>query len=215
MASILIVEDDTSINELIKRNLMLTGHSCKAIFDGIAALKIIEQEKFDLVILDIMLPGYSGFEILKHIKNIPVIFVTAKDSLEDKLKGLTSGAEDYLVKPFEMLELLARVNIILKRNSKNDEVIIGSVKVDFNCRKVFYKEEEIEMTPQEYLLLEVLTTNRNIALSREKLLEIAWGFDYEGDTRTVDVHIQKLRKKLGFEHRIKTVYKLGYRLEDI
>lgn len=214
MAKILIVEDDKSINELIKRNLKLIGHNCKSVFDGEEALNIINEEKFDLMILDIMLPKHSGFEIIKYKKDIPVIFVTAKDSLEDKLHGLTSGAEDYLVKPFEILELLARVNIILRRNNNNnDEFTIGSVKVDFKCRKVFYEDEEIEMTPQEYNLLEVLITNRNIAMSREKLLETAWGFDYDGDTRTVDVHIQKLRKKLKLEDKIKTVYKLGYRLE--
>ncbi|MHB8063656.1 MAG: response regulator transcription factor [Ruminiclostridium sp.] len=119
MANILIVEDDRSINELIKRNLKIIGHNCKAVFDGGAALAIINEEKFDLMILDVMLPMYSGFEIIKHRKDIPVIFVTAKDSLEDKIKGLTSGAEDYLVKPFEIMELLARVNIILRRNNKN------------------------------------------------------------------------------------------------
>lgn len=213
MAHILIVEDDKSINELIKRNLVLVGHSCESIFDGNKAIETLDQEQFDLIILDVMLPGYSGFEVIKHKKDIPVIFVTAKDSLEDKLKGLASGAEDYLVKPFEILELLARVNVILRRNNKNDGFTVGAVKVDFKCHKVFYMNEEVEMTPQEYTLLEVLITNRNIAMSREKLLELAWGFDYEGDTRTVDVHIQKLRKKLGLEEQIKTVYKLGYRLE--
>lgn len=213
MANILIVEDDKSINELIKRNLSLIGHTCKSIFDGSEALDIIEKEKFDLIILDVMLPTWSGFEIIKYIKDTPVIFVTAKDSLDDKLQGLTSGAEDYLIKPFEILELLARVNIILRRNNKNDDFVLGSVRISFQCRKVFYANREVDMTPQEYSLLEVLVTNRNIAMSREKLLNLAWGFDYEGDTRTVDVHIQKLRKKLGLENEIKTVYKLGYRLE--
>lgn len=213
MANVLIVEDDRSINELIKRNLKIIGHNCKSVFDGVAALASINTEKFDLIILDVMLPMYSGFEIIKHVNGIPVIFVTAKDSLEDKLIGLTSGAEDYLVKPFEIMELLARVNIILRRNNKNDDFILGFVRVNFKCRKVFYNDEEIEMTHQEYTLLEALIVNRNIALSREKLLEIAWGFEYEGDTRTVDVHIQKLRKKLCLDNEIKTVYKVGYRLE--
>ncbi|OPJ61397.1 response regulator transcription factor [Clostridium oryzae] len=213
MANILIVEDDKSINELIKRNLKLIGHTCTCVFDGGAALEAMKNSSFDLIILDVMLPVCSGFEVIKHKKEEPVIFLTAKDSLEDKLQGLTSGAEDYIVKPFEILELLARVNIILRRNEKNDEFKLGAVRVDFKCRKVFCDDKEIEMTPQEYALLEVLITNRNIAMSREKLLETAWGFDYEGDTRTVDVHIQKLRKKLKLENEIKTVYKLGYRLE--
>lgn len=213
MANILIVEDDRSINELIGRNLKLIGHNCESVFDGSIALDIIEKKRFDLIILDVMLPKYSGFEIIKYIKNIPVIFVTAKDSLEDRLQGLTSGAEDYLVKPFETLELLARVGIILRRNDKNEDFSFGDLRINFKCRKVFCTNKEIEMTPQEYTLLEVLVNNRNIAMSREKLLDLAWGFDYEGDTRTVDVHIQKLRKKLGLENEIKTVYKLGYRLE--
>lgn len=213
MANILIVEDDVSINELIKRNLKLIGHNCEAVFDGEEALRRIPKGGLDLIILDIMLPKYSGFDIIKEKKDIPVIFVTAKDSLEDKLKGLTSGAEDYLVKPFEILELIARVNIILRRTNKNDDFTLGEIKVDFKCRKVSLSNKEVEMTPQEYALLEVLIMNRNIAMSREKLLEIGWGFDYEGDTRTVDVHIQKLRKKLRLENEIKTVYKLGYRLE--
>ncbi len=213
MANILIVDDDRHINDLIKRNLAIIGHNCESVYDGQAALSAINEGRYDLIILDVMLPLYSGFEIIKHTENIPVIFVTAKDSLEDKLKGLTSGAEDYLVKPFEIMELLARVNIILKRNNKNDVFQLGLLKVDFKCRKVYYDGQEIDMTPQEYTLLEVLITNRNVALSREKLLEIAWGFDYEGDTRTVDVHIQKLRKKLKLDNEIKTVYKLGYRLE--
>jgi DNA-binding response OmpR family regulator len=213
MANILIVEDDKSINELIKRNLTLVGHKCKSVYDGGIAVSTIQNEMFDLILLDVMLPTLSGFDIIKHKKDIPVIFVTAKDSLEDKLQGLTSGAEDYLVKPFEILELLARVNIILRRNNKNEDFILGLVRVNSKCRKVFYKDAEVEMTPQEYTLLEVLITNRNIAMSREKLLELAWGFDYEGDTRTVDVHIQKLRKKLALENEIRTVFKLGYRLE--
>lgn len=213
MPNILIVEDDRSINELIKRNLKIVGHNCKSVFDGSAALASINEEKFDLIILDVMLPMYSGFEIIKYIKDTPVIFVTAKASLEDKLIGLTSGAEDYLVKPFEVMELLARVNIILRRNDKNDDFIFGKVRVNFKSRKVSYNNKEIEMTHQEYTLLEALIINRNIALSREKLLEIAWGFEYEGDTRTVDVHIQRLRKKLSLENEIKTVYKVGYRLE--
>ncbi len=213
MASILIVEDDRNINDLIKRNLQLIGHNCKSVFRGDTALSCISAEKFDLIILDIMLPVYSGFDIIKYCENIPVIFLTARGAMEDKLKGLTSGAEDYIVKPFEIMELLARVNIILRRNNRNDDFVSGLLRVNFKCRKVYYNGAEIEITPQEYALLEVLIFNRNIAMSREKLLETAWGFEYEGDTRTVDVHIQKLRKKLRLENEIKTVYKLGYRLE--
>lgn len=161
-----------------------------------------------------MLPKIDGFEVFQFVKDIPTIFLTAKDSLSDKLKGLTIGADDYIIKPFEMLELIARVNIVLRRTKKESTFFsIDSMKVDFKSRQVFLDNLIVECTPKEYDLLEVLIKNRNIALSREKLLELAWGYDYEGDTRTVDVHIQKIRKKLNLEERIKTVYKLGYRLE--
>lgn len=214
MASILIVEDEKPINNLIVKNLQLVGHNCSSVFDGKEAIDILKNECYDLIILDIMLPKIDGFEVFQFVKDIPTIFLTAKDSLSDKLKGLTIGADDYIIKPFEMLELIARVNIVLRRTKKESTFFsIDSMKVDFKSRQVFLDNFIVECTPKEYDLLEVLIKNRNIALSREKLLELAWGYDYEGDTRTVDVHIQKIRKKLNLEERIKTVYKLGYRLE--
>ncbi|MGI6711541.1 MAG: response regulator transcription factor [Bacillota bacterium] len=214
MAHILIVEDEQTINELIKRNMNLVGHKCTSAFDGKEALAFIEQHSFDLVLLDVMLPGLDGFDVFERIHGIPTIFLTAKNGLSDRVKGLNMGADDYLTKPFEMLELLARVDAVLRRTKKENESFeLDNVKIQFDSRQIFVEEKIIECTPKEYELLEVLVRNRNIALSREKLLELAWGYDYEGDTRTVDVHIQKLRKKLGLENRIKTVYKLGYRLE--
>lgn len=214
MAHILIVEDEEAISYLIKKNLELVGYYCSQAYDGKTALERLKVEKFDLILLDVMLPYLSGFELMKHIKDTPVIFITAKGNLEDRILGLTSGAEDYIVKPFEILELIARINIVLRRRTTNYEMItINHVQVDLNSKVVKYKGEVQELTPQEFTLLEVLIINRNLAMSREKLLELAWGFDYEGDTRTVDVHIQKLRKKLGLEEQIKTIYKLGYRLE--
>lgn len=214
MAHILIVEDEEAISYLIKKNLELVGYYCSQAYDGKTALERLKVEKFDLILLDVMLPYLSGFELMKHIKDTPVIFITAKGNLEDRILGLTSGAEDYIVKPFEILELIARINIVLRRRTTNNEMItINHVQVDLNSKVVKYKSEVQELTPQEFTLLEVLIINRNLAMSREKLLELAWGFDYEGDTRTVDVHIQKLRKKLGLEEQIKTIYKLGYRLE--
>ncbi len=209
MASILIVEDEISINELIKRNLQLVGHRCTSVFDGKAAVSEIQDHTYDLIILDIMLPELDGFEVFKKVDKIPTIFLTARSSLSDRM-----GADDYLVKPFEMLELLARVEAVLRRTQKNRSCFeLGNVRIDFDSHQVFYMGQPVECTPREYELLEVLVNNRNIALSREKLLELVWGYDYEGDTRTVDVHIQKLRKKLGWDDVIKTVYKLGYRLE--
>ena len=133
--------------------------------------------------------------------------------MDDRLKGLTLGAEDYIVKPFEMLELIARINIVLRRSQRDEIMQVGAVQVDLKKRLVLSEGQEIILTPQEFSLLEVLIINKNIALSRDKLLELAWGYDYIGDTKTVDVHIQKLRKKLGLENEIRTITKLGYRLE--
>lgn len=215
MAKILIVEDERAINQLMKQNLVLQGHQVIQAFDGREALEKLDQRAdLDLVILDIMLPYMSGLDIIKEIQDIPVMFVTAKDSIQDKVKGLTSGAEDYLVKPFDMLELVARVNLILKRYKKDTTTFsLAGVEVDMASQKVVREGMEVPLTPQEWSLLEVLIRNVNIALSRDKLLNMAWGYDFEGDARTVDVHIVKLRKKLGWEDYIKTLYKLGYRLE--
>lgn len=215
MAKILIVEDEKAINQLMKQNLVLQGHQVLQAFDGRQALEILDSKAdLDLVILDIMLPYMSGMELIKQIEQIPVMFVTAKDGIQDKLKGLTSGAEDYLVKPFDMLELIARVNLILKRHKKDTTTFsLAGVTVDMVSQKVVRDGQEIILTPQEWALLEVLIRNVNIALSRDKLLNMAWGYDFDGDARTVDVHVVKLRKKLGWEEQIKTLYKLGYRLE--
>ncbi len=214
MASILIVEDEAAINELVKRNLQLVGHQCTSVFDGKTAVSAIQCQSYDLMILDIMLPGLDGFGVIKQANETPTIFLTAKDSLPDRIKGFSMGADDYLTKPFEMLELLARVEAVLRRTQKAESCFeAGNVKINFNSHQIFHNGQLVECTPREYGLLEVLVNNRNIALSRERLLELVWGYDFEGDTRTVDVHIQKLRKKLGWEDKIKTVYKLGYRLE--
>ncbi|MCG7345539.1 response regulator transcription factor [Sporosarcina sp. ACRSL] len=214
MAVILIVEDEISINDLIKKNLQLVGHQCTSVFDGKTAILEIQSHIYDLIILDIMLPELDGFEVFGKVKETPTIFLTARNSLLDRVKGLSMGADDYLTKPFEMLELLARVEAVLRRTKKNNRCFeVGAVRIDFDSYQVFYKGQHVECTPKEFELLEVLVNNRNIALSRDRLLELVWGYDYEGDTRTIDVHIQKLRKKLGWENMIKTVYKVGYRLE--
>ena len=215
MAKILIVEDEKMINELILRSLQAVGHSCVQAYDGAEALERLEGGGFDLVILDIMLPKLSGFEVMAQIKDTPVIFLTAMGSVMDKVRGLGLGAEDYIVKPFEMLELIARVDVVLRRsNTQSRQFRLDGVTVDFDTMTVTRGQKNVALTPQEFQLLETLIRNRNIALSREKLLNLAWDMDYYGDERTVDVHVQKLRKKLGWNDRIKTVYKVGYRLED-
>lgn len=214
MADILIVEDELPINELVRKNLTLVGHHCTQVYDGISALEILEREHFDLVILDIMLPGVDGYEVLERAEKTPIILLTAKSELSDKLKGLKKGADDYITKPFQMLELTARVEALLRRTKREEQdFAFDDIRIDFQGRRIYKNGETVECTPKEYELLETLVKNRNIALSREKLLDRVWGYDFEGGTRTVDVHIQRLRKKLGLEGRLNTVYKLGYRLE--
>ena len=214
MAKILIVEDELPINNLIMRNLSLVGHECTQLFDGESAVKAIWDGKFDLVLLDVMLPGLSGFEVIKQIPKTPVIFVTAKTALNDKLSGLYLGGDDYIVKPFEILELIARVESVLRRTSAApSEFTVDDVVVTYSNKRVTKGGKEVYLTPREYSLLEALIVNRNIALSREKLIDLVWATDFDGDMRTVDVHIQRLRTKLGLENRIKTLYRLGYRLE--
>lgn len=216
MRKILIVDDEEKIRELIRMNLELAGYKCDEAEDGEIALKKLNKFSPDLALLDIMLPKKNGYEIAQSFikQNVPIIFLTAKDSVTDKVKGLKLGADDYIVKPFESMELLARIEVVLRRTGKFSDVFeYRNIKVDFAKREVFKNNEKIEMTAQEFELLKVLIQNKNLALSREKLLESAWGYDYYGDTRTVDIHIQRLRKKLSWDDIIVTVYKYGYRLE--
>lgn len=214
MAKILVVEDEKPIRNLIMRNLELIGYTCIGAGDGTEASTIIENEVFDLMIFDVMLPGMSGFELIEHAKDTPVIFVTAKEGLNDRLKGLSLGADDYIVKPFEIQELLLRVRAVLRRTKRDDEkLVFDDIEIDFSAKKVFKDGFEVILTPKEYALIETLVLNRNIALSREKLISLVWGYDYEGDTRTVDVHIRQIRAKLGLKDRLKTLYKTGYRFE--
>lgn len=214
MAKILIVEDERPINDLIRFNLELVGHECFQVFDGDEGLRTAAEGKYDLMILDVMLPKYSGFEIMEYIEGTPVIFVTARSSSVDKIKGLRLGADDYITKPFDILELVERVKAVLRRTKADAECFeFDDIRIEFDTRRVYKDGAEITLKPREFDLLEVLVNNRNLALSREKLLKLVWEFDYEGDTRTVDVHIQRLRSKLGISDRIQTVYKTGYRFE--
>ncbi len=214
MAKILIAEDEKAINDLIRINLTLAGYECKQVFDGEEALNMAFENKFDLVLLDVMLPKLSGFEIIGELKGTPVIFVTARSTVSDRLKGLKLGADDYIVKPFEMLELIERVKAVLRRTKgETRRFEFDDICIHLDDRRVFKNGIEIALKPKEYDLLEAFINNRNIALSREKLISLVWDFDYEGDTRTVDVHVQQLRRKLGLSERIQTVYKTGYRLQ--
>ncbi|WP_238859298.1 response regulator transcription factor [Clostridium sp. YIM B02569] len=215
--NILILEDDEAISNLIRISLGIAGYECKQVFDGMEAFNLIKKESFDLVLMDIMLPGMDGFELMKRIRglNIPVIFLTAKNGLVDKITGLKSGAEDYIVKPFETVELLARIEIVLRRYSKNNNCIeFKRLKIYEDERIIKNGDETIDLTLKEFELILLLVKNKNMALSREYLLEKIWGYEYMGETRTIDTHIQKIRKKLDIGDNIKTVYKIGYRLEE-
>ena len=216
MIKILIVEDEKPINDLIEMNLSEAGYECTCAYDGMTAANILEKERFDLVLLDIMLPEVDGYELLEYIKpmEIPVIFLTAKGSVDDRVKGLRLGADDYLVKPFEIVELLARVETILRRAGKTQtEIVVDDVVIDTRSRSVRRGSREIALTMKEYELLLLFVRNRNIALFRETLYERVWESEYMGDSRTVDLHVQRLRKKLHWEDKIKAIYKVGYRLE--
>lgn len=215
--SVLVVEDDEAISNLIKINLNMAGYESRQVFDGMEAFNLLKEESFDLILMDIMLPGMDGFELMKRIKdlNIPVIFLTAKNGLADKVTGLRSGAEDYIIKPFETVELLARIEVVLRRYYKNSNCIeFKNLKIYEEERIVKKEDEAIELTLKEFELMLLLVKNKNMALSREYLLEKIWGYEYMGETRTIDTHIQKIRKKLGIGDNIKTVYKIGYRLEE-
>jgi DNA-binding response OmpR family regulator len=217
MEKILIVEDDAAISDLIKLNLNMVGYETRQAYDGTQALEIIGKEEFDLILLDVMLPKIDGFSIIGKIKHkdIPVIFLTAKASIADKVQGLKMGADDYIVKPFESIELLARVEAVLRRYGKKKD-ILSFKDLEIYLEQMIVKKQGniIDLTLKEFELLNLFIRNKGIALSREKILETVWGYDYLGETRTVDMHIQKLRKKLELEEEIKTVYKVGYRLEN-
>lgn len=214
MTKILIVEDEEAISNLIRMSLQKAGYSCEQAMDGESAADRIAEHTYDLVLLDIMLPEMNGYELLNYIKttNMPVIFITAMGTLDDKVKGLKAGADDYITKPFEMVELLARVESVLRRYHKSEERIeVDDVIIDIPSRTVTRQGEAVKLTLKEFELLLFLVRNRNIALYRETIYENIWQSEYIGDGRTVDLHIQRLRKKLHWEDRIHTVYKVGYR----
>lgn len=216
MITILIVEDEEAISDLIRMHLTRAGYRCEQAFDGKEAADCIAAGHYDLVLLDIMLPKISGYELLEYIKmnDTPVIFITAMGELEDRVRGLRAGADDYITKPFEMVELLARVETVLRRYHKAaDKIEIFNLVIDISSRTVTRKGQVIPLTMKEFELLLLFVRNKNIALYRETIYENVWGGSYMGDSRTVDLHVQRLRKKLNWEEKIKSVYKVGYRLE--
>lgn len=216
MIKVLIVDDEKPICDLIDINLSAAGYYCKSVQDGMKAIDVIEQEKFDLILLDVMLPGVNGYDIMEYIRplKIPVIFITAKHEVKDRVKGLKLGAEDYLVKPFDVVELVARVEVVLRRFKKTAQRLeAGDIVVDMEARKVTRAGKPIVLTNKEYGLLVLFIQNKNVALFKETLYEKVWGDEYIADSRTLELHVQRLRRKMGWENNLLAVYKVGYRLE--
>ena len=216
---ILVVDDEKPICDLIDMNLSAAGYFCKTVQDGLEAIDIIEKEDFDLILLDIMLPGADGFDIMEYIRplQIPVIFITAKNDVRDKVRGLKLGAEDYLAKPFGVMELIARVKALLRRSGVQEErklLQLEELSMDDEKHAVYVKDKHCELTFKEYELLKMLLENVGIVLNRESIMSRIWGTDYMGETRTVDMHIKTLRQKLGEAgNHIKTVRNVGYMIE--
>lgn len=216
MQKILIVEDEEAIANLIKINLEAEDYQCVCAFDGNTGADLIEEGTFDLILLDIMLPEINGYELLEYVRPMgtPVIFLTAKGNVNDRIKGLKLGADDYLIKPFDVTELLARVEAVLRRYNKTDKVIaLGDVEIDVEARRVKRGGSPVSLTSKEFDLMQLFVENRNVALFRENLYERVWDDEYFANSRTLDLHVQRLRKKLGWEKSLVAVYKVGYRLE--
>lgn len=214
---VLIVEDDEAIANLLYMDLRDEGYQCTCAFNGVEAADLLEKRTdFDFILLDIMLPGIDGYELLEYIRpmEIPVIFLTAKGTVDDRVQGLKMGADDYIIKPFQSGEVLARMEAVLRRYGRNrKELSFADVTVNLECRKVYQSGKEVDLTMKEFDLLVELIQNKNVAQYRDRLYERVWKMPFMGETRTLDTHIQRLRRKLGWEERIKTVFRIGYRLE--
>ncbi|TCS79684.1 response regulator transcription factor [Pectinatus cerevisiiphilus] len=222
---ILVVDDEAPIRELLVFNLQKNGYDTVTADNGLTALETAKDEDVALILLDIMLPQIDGFEVCRRLKQnkatskIPIIMITAKDEEIDKVLGLELGADDYTTKPFSMRELMARIKAVLRRSNTKDqpegELVIGPLKINFNAYTAFLNNEQLMLTPKEYDLLKLFVTNEGKAFSRDELLEKVWGYEYYGDTRTVDVHVRHLRAKLqaapSISDGIKTVRGVGYR----
>lgn len=216
MIHILVVEDEQPISNLIRMSLTKEGYHCACAFDGAEAADFLEKNRYDLILLDVMLPEIDGFELMDYIRplEIPAIFLTAKAAVQDRVKGLKLGAEDYIVKPFEIVELLARIDVVLRRYQKCDMVLeIGGLKIDTASMQVWRDGEEISLTKTEYELLLLFARNPRRAMYRETIYERVWGEEYPFGSKAVDLHIQRLRKKIGWENCLRAVNKVGYRLE--
>lgn len=216
MIRILAVDDERPITELLRVSLSRAGYTCVCAYDGIEAANLVEKETFDLILLDIMLPGIDGFELMDYIRTtgIPVIFLTAKNAVSDRVKGLRMGAEDYIIKPFDILELLARVEGVLRRHGKLQTTLqIGDLQINTLSMQVLRNGCEVALTRKEYELLLLFAQNQGVVLSKNTIYERVWGGEYPDNTRTVELHIQRMKKKVGWDDRIRPIYGMGYRLE--
>lgn len=215
MMKVLVVEDDRSISDLIRMNLEIADYEVRQAYDGREALDFLDREVFHMVILDVMLPEMNGFDILQEMKRrgLPVIFLTARDQLSDKVRALNLGADDYIVKPFAAVELIARMAAVLRRYRSHPRIAFRDLEICMDERVVRKEGQEVYLTHKEFELLALFLQNQAVALSREQILEHVWGYDYVGETRTVDMHVQRLRSKLGLQDEIVTVYKIGYRFD--
>lgn len=216
MNKILIVEDDRNIAYLIANVLMLSDYQYVNAYDGFEALECIDRDRFDLIILDIMLPGLNGFDIQDKVKHldIPIIFLTALQDVHDKVNGLRAGAEDYIVKPFEPLELLARIAVVLRRTNREDSLLkYGDISVNINKHIVIQKDKVVNLTPTEFDIFVFFLRNVDIAIFRECLFKAIWNTEFVVESRTIDTHIQNLRRKLNLQNKLITIPRIGYRLE--
>lgn len=217
MINILIVEDDPNIAKTIEVTTSIVGYRCDRCADGLSAVERVLGGSYDIVLLDVMLPGLSGFEVIERIRDTgtPVIFLTAMGDVTDKIRGLRMGAEDYIVKPFEAMELLARIEVVLRRCRRDADVLhFRDITVDVDRHTVTQNGVGIDLTPKEFDVLVFFLRNPNLAISRDRLLASVWGYDFEGESRTVDIHIQQIRKKLNLKRYLVTIPKLGYRLDS-
>ena len=215
--NILVVDDEELIREVIKEYLVLNGYVVTEAKDGEEAIKKFKENNINLVIMDIMMPnmdGYTACKEIKKLREVPFIMLSARSEEYDKLIGFDLGIDDYVTKPFSPKELVARVKAILKRDTKENIITLAGIKIDDLAHEVYIDDELVILTPKEYELLKYLIENKNIALSREKLLENIWGYDFYGDDRTIDTHIKTLRNHLGkYRNLIKTIRGMGYKIE--
>lgn len=217
MIKILIIEDDVNIAKMIKATLSIVDYKGVCRYDGISGAAEALSGTYDVILLDIMLPELSGWEVMEKIRDCgtPVIFLTAMQDVADKVRGLRLGAEDYIVKPFEPLELLARIDVVLRHSDKTQNVIsYCGIEIDINKHSITNNGIPIQLTPKEFDVIVYFIQHQDIAVSKECLLSNIWGFEFAGESRTVDIHVQQVRRKLGLKDKLITLPKLGYRLES-